>query len=121
MKVASAIPTEHSEQCVLIRWFDLSFPELRGRLAAVPNASKVPAYVGKKMNLEGRRKGYPDLQLLTPRHGFHGLIIELKRIKGGTLQAEQSEWLDWLGSQGYMAVVCKGADAAMDTIKNYLR
>ena len=109
-----------------MRWFDLSFPELRGRLFAVPNGAHLAGTVGQrcaKMNrakAEGLRVGVPDLLLLTPRHGFHGLAIEMKRIKGSKVDAEQIEWLEWLNSQGYMAVLCKGADAAMETIKNYL-
>ncbi|MNE71242.1 VRR-NUC domain protein [compost metagenome] len=62
----------------------------------------------------------PDLQLLTPRHGFAGLIIEMKRVKGGQLSQEQADWLDWLNAQGFCAVVCKGFDAARETIQGYL-
>ncbi|MDT4890305.1 hypothetical protein FQZ97_1271290 [compost metagenome] len=62
----------------------------------------------------------PDLQLLTPRHGFAGLIIEMKRKKGGQLSPEQADWLAWLNAQGFCAVICKGFDAAQQTIKDYL-
>lgn len=120
------VPTEHAEQCVVVRWFDLSFPQYRGRLFAVPNGAHLAGTVGQrcaKMNrakAEGLRVGVPDLMLPVPRHGLHGLFIEMKRIKGSKTEAEQIEWLEFLGSQGYMAVLCKGADAAMDTIKSYL-
>lgn len=112
--------TEHQEQVALIRWFDLQFPALRGRLAAVPNASKCPPWVGKRMNDEGRRKGYPDLQLLTPRGGYHGLVIEMKKVKGGTLEPEQKDWLAWFESQGYRVAVCKGFEEAKAVIEGYL-
>jgi hypothetical protein len=112
--------TEHDEQKALIKWFDLQYRELRGRLAAVPNASKCPVYVGAKMNAEGRRKGYPDLQLLTPRAGYHGLIIEMKNADGGSVSPEQKDFLQWLNEQGYLAVVCNGFEEARAVIDNYL-
>lgn len=118
----AAVPaaSEHDEQCALIQWFDLQYPALRRRLAAVPNAGKMPAHVGAKMNREGRRKGYPDLQLLVPVEGYHGLIIEMKRVKGGTIEAEQLEWLEWFAEMGFRAVVCKGAEAARQVVREYL-
>ncbi|MNP62589.1 VRR-NUC domain protein [compost metagenome] len=76
--------------------------------------------VAAKLKAEGVRKGFLDLMLLTPRHGHAGLIIEMKRIKGSRIEPEQADWLDWLNSQGFMAVVCRGFDAARDTINSYL-
>jgi len=115
----SSGPDESQLQQTLIHWFDLQYPQLKGRLAAVPNAGKMPVWVGARFNREGRRKGFPDLILLTPRRGFHGLVIELK-TKTGRLSPEQTDWLNWLSQQGYLAVLCRGLDAAMDTIKIYL-
>ncbi|UCL84514.1 VRR-NUC domain-containing protein [Pseudomonas sp. HS-18] len=114
------IPSEHEDQVALIQWFDMQYPALRGRLAACPNGGKRNAIVAAKLKAEGVRAGYPDLNLLTPRHGFAGLFIELKREKGGALQSDQAEWLDWLNEQGFMAVVCRGFDAAQKTIRDYL-
>jgi hypothetical protein len=114
------IPSEHEDQVALIQWFDLQYPALRGRLAACPNGGQRNAIVAAKLKAEGVRAGYPDLNLLTPRHGFAGLFIELKREKGGSLQREQADWIDWLNEQGFMAVVCKGFDAAKEAIQSYL-
>lgn len=114
------IPTEHQEQVAVVEWFDLQYPALRGRLAAVPNGGARHKAVAGKLKAEGVRKGYPDLQLLTPRHGFAGLIIEMKRIKGGRLETEQADWLQWLAEQNFLTVVCKGSDAAIETIRSYL-
>lgn len=115
------VPTEHAEQVALIKWFDLQYPALRGRLAACPNGGQRNVIVATKLKAEGVRPGYPDLNLLTPRHGFAGLFIELKRVKGGGLQPDQADWLEWLGGQGFMTVVCKGAEAARETIRGYLK
>lgn len=114
------VPTEHQEQVNLIKWFDLQYPELRGRLAACPNGGQRNVIVAAKLKAEGVRPGYPDLNLLVPRHKFSGLFIELKRKKGGNLTAEQADWLEFLNRQGFMAVICKGFDAARDTITKYL-
>ena len=115
------LPTEHDEQKALIKWFDLQYPSLRGRLAACPNGGQRNVIVAAKLKAEGVRPGYPDLNLLVPRHGFAGLFIEMKRQKGGSLTPEQADWLEFLGAQGFMAVVCKGFDAARETVANYLQ
>lgn len=119
-KVVRAIPTEDEDQVALVQWFDRQYPALRGRLAAVPNGGHRNKAAAGKLKASGVRAGVPDLQLLTPRHGFAGLIIELKREKGGQLSPEQADWLDWLSAQGFMAVCCKGFAAARETIRNYL-
>ncbi len=54
------------------------------------------------------------------RNGYHGLYIELKRQKGGTVSETQKSWITALAEQGYKAVVCRGADEAIGTIKEYL-
>lgn len=115
-----SVPTEHEEQKALVKWFDLQYPKLRGRLVAVPNGGERNVVVAAKLKAEGVRKGFPDLQLLVKRGDFGGLFIEMKRTKGSTLKPEQAEWLDWLNEQGHMAVICKGAEAARQTIKGYL-
>lgn len=115
-----AIPTEHDEQKAVVRWFDLQYPALRGRLAAVPNGGQRHIAVAAKLKAEGVRKGFPDMMLLKPAGGYFGLFIELKRVKGGSVSPEQADWLDWLSQQGFMATVCKGAEEARETIKSYL-
>lgn len=105
--------TEHEEQKDVIQWFDLQYPALKGRLAAVPNGGQRHVVVGAKLKAEGVRKGFPDLMLLTPAGGYSGLIIEMKRVKGGSVSAEQADWLAWLAEQGFKTAVCKGADPAL--------
>ncbi|MEQ3620552.1 MAG: VRR-NUC domain-containing protein [Marinobacter sp.] len=114
------VPTEHQEQKSVIQWFDRQHKAFRGRLFAVPNGGDRHRIVAAKLKAEGVRKGVPDLWLPVPRRGFHGLVIEMKRIKGSTASAEQLDWLEFLGEQGYLVAVCKGAQAAIDTIQGYL-
>lgn len=115
------VPTEHEEQKAVVRWFDLQFPALKGRLAAVPNGGQRHIAVAAKLKAEGVRKGFPDMMLLKPSGPYAGLLIELKRIKGGTVSPEQADWLQWLSEQGFKTAVCKGADEARETIKAYLQ
>lgn len=120
------VPTEHQEQKAVIRWFNAQHKPLKGRLIAVPNGAHLAGSQAQrsakmnKMKAEGLSPGFPDLFLPVSRGGFHGLAIEMKRLKGSTTSKEQAEWLEWLPTQGYMAVLCKGADAAIETIKGYL-
>ena len=120
------IPSESQEQTVVIRWFDLQHAAYKGRLVAVPNGAHLAgsgrqrAMKMARMKAEGLRPGFPDLFLPVPAQGFHGLAIEMKRQKGSTTSREQLDWLNWLAEQGYMTALCKGAQAAMDTINSYL-
>jgi len=116
---ATGEATESLQQQAIIKWFDLQYPLLKSRLAAIPNAGKMPVWVGARFNKEGRRKGFPDLILPVQRHGFAGLFIELK-TSTGRVSPEQIDWRDFLNKEGYMAVVCKGQQAAIDTITSYL-
>lgn len=121
MKLAAlSVPNEHAEQVKVIQWFDKQYPKGNVRLFAVPNGGQRAKKTGRDLKAEGVRSGVPDLMLLTPRKEFYGLIIEMKRVKGGRLEPEQADWLQHFNAQGYMAVICKGGDAAIDTIKSYL-
>ena len=62
-----------------------------------------------------------DLFLALSSRGFHGLWIEMKATKGGKISQAQKDFLGDMASQGYMAVCCKGADSAIDAIKDYMR
>ena len=72
------------------------------------------------MKLEGVEKGIPDIFIADPRNGHYGLFIELKKRKGGTVSLEQREKIKLLNAKGYKAVVCHGAEEAMDALRQYL-
>lgn len=73
-----------------------------------------------KLKRMGVQAGYPDLMLDIPKGGYHGLRIELKKLKGGRTQDNQKERIDMLNEEGYYAVVCKGFADATNTIKKYM-
>ena len=111
---------EHKEQTTLMRWLKLQHPAAYALTFAVPNGANTSPRQGARMKAEGLKKGVPDLMMLYPRHGFHGLCLEYKTLKGRPSK-EQLEWLTALGDQGYRAVLCKGLDAAMAEINDYLK
>lgn len=114
------IPTEQEEQTRLIQWCDRC-PDRRASLI-YSHLNGIRASIGAtvKAKHSGARKGIPDLFLPVASGGFHGLYIEMKRSKGGTLSREQKQWIATLKSQGYEAVVCKGHQSAIDEITKYL-
>jgi len=114
----NSTPSEHLEQVTLIAWYRRTYKnEL---LVAIPNGGKRHIKTALAMKQEGVSKGFPDLFLPVPNSKFHGLFIEMKRQKGGMLSKEQKEWIDYLNSAGYQAVVCKGFLEAKEVIECYL-
>ena len=103
------IPTEHEEQRELVRWFRQTH---RGvRIFAIPNGGQRSIAAATRLKIEGVSAGVPDLFI----PAWH-LWIEMKRVKGGVLSAEQKDWLKYLEEVGYCVKVCKGAEAAKEQI-----
>ena len=113
-------PTEDQEQAALVRWFQEKYPSLKNRLFAIPNGAHKSKQAASRFMATGLRAGVPDLFLPVPRGQYHGLFIELKRVTGGVVSARQRDWLDYLNSVGYLAVVCRGFDRAKDVITDYM-
>ena len=114
----NSTPTEHLEQVTLITWYRRTYKN--DLLVAVPNGGKRHIKTALAMKQEGVSKGFPDLFLPVPNSKSHGLFIEMKRQKGGTVSKEQKAWLEYLNSVGYQAVVCKGFLEAKEVIECYL-
>ncbi len=115
-------PTESEEQQALFRWAAYesgAHPELM-LLYHIPNEGKRSRATGARLRAEGLKRGVPDICLPVPRGNWHGLYIELKRLRGGRVSDEQQGWLDALNEQGYFAVVCRGWQQAAAEIQNYL-
>src|SRR5262249_55411975 len=117
-----AMPTESQEQAAVVEWAQA----MRGRFKPLVllHASQAGARVGwkqaKKLKREGMREGVPDLFLPVPCGQYHGLWLEMKRLKGGRTSLAQLWWHTRLREQGYLVAVCKGADEAIATLFAYL-
>jgi hypothetical protein len=106
------IPTEHEEQRELVRWFRQTWPDVR--IFAIPNGgARSPATAGR-LKAEGVASGVPDLFIPAWR-----LWVEMKRSKGGSLSAEQKDWIAYLESVKYWCIVGKGADDAKAKISAF--
>ena len=113
--------TESQEQALLFEWAEAESertPEL-AELFHVPNGGHRNKTVAAKLKREGVKAGIPDIFLLVPRNGHHGLIIELKAKGRGPTRAQEG-WLERFGRRGYLALVCHGFEDAKGTILDYL-
>lgn len=122
MKQKKIYPTEHEEQVRIFEWAALSrgkYPQL-DLLFAIPNGSNKSYAQAKKYKAEGLKPGVPDIFLPVAVGDYHGLFVELKRVKGSTTSDEQFEWQQKLNLQMYKSIICYGADEAIQEITNYL-
>lgn len=106
---ADRIPTEHFEQREFVKWFRQAYPGIR--IFAIANGGARSITTAARLKVEGVSAGVPDLFIPAWR-----LWIEMKRIKGGAVSAEQKDWIKYLEEVGYCAKVCKGADDAKKQI-----
>lgn len=119
---AISVPTESVEQQCLFRWAEFQsgrYPELK-LLYHVPNGGSRKKSEAGRFKAEGVKAGVPDLCLPVARGGYHGLYIELKRLKHSKTSEDQKAWIAQLNEQDYCAVVCKGWEAAAKVITEYL-
>jgi len=117
------IPLEHDEQRALFQWaaiHEYILPELAS-LYAIPNGGHRHIAVARKLKAEGVKAGVLDVNLDVARGGYHGLRIEMKRVKGGGLSPDQKEWIKRHKDNGYRAEMCRGWVAATVVIMEYLR
>ena len=128
MKEKLPIQTEaklHEAICTYIR---LQYPDV----IFTSEASGIRLPVGYAVKLKKLRSKHtlPDLWILAPRNGYHGLVIELKRQgervykKDGSYASEhisdQAETLDALNKDGYNAVFACGYEEAQEIVDEYL-
>lgn len=76
-------------------------------------------------------RGYPDLLILEPKSGYHGLFIELKKEGTKILNKagkpatdhiqEQQDCMSLLAEKGYYCAFAVGFDAAKNVIDKYLK
>ena len=112
---------EHNEQAALFTWARLKeaqHPAL-ALMFAVPNGGARNVVTGQRLKQEGVKRGVPDIWLPVARCGYHGLVIELKAGKGRATP-EQKAWLQALRAEGWLALVCVGAEAARQVVQAYL-
>lgn len=107
------LPSEHEEQCAFISAFRKAYPGVR--IIAIPNGGWRDIRTAARLKAEGVCRGVPDIFIPA-----WGLWIEMKKQKGGAVSEAQKDWLEYLDEIGYGAVVCRGAEDAMNTARSWL-
>lgn len=111
---------EHRIQQACVRWFNLQYPHLRGRLFAVPNGGRRDVVTGAKLKAEGVVAGVADLILLVTNKAFGALLIEMKK-PGGIQSAAQRQWQEIVTTNGeYKYVICRSIYDFMREIRDFL-
>lgn len=119
--------SEWDEQKELIKWFKTEYPEHEKCISLSMSgcnfgSGKKAAMMINQLKSQGWVKGEADLRFLVARQGFHGLVVEFKAMAGThPLTDEQSKYLDYMQSQGYLAVCIKGLEAAKMCIAAYFK
>ncbi len=112
MSVLGRIHTEQEEQRELVRWFRQTWPGVR--IFAIPNGGQRSMATAARLKAEGVSSGVPDL--FVPAWG---LWVEMKRSKGGSVSAEQKDWIAYLESVEFCCIVGKGAEDAKAKISAF--
>lgn len=111
--------SEAQVQSSVMKYIALQYPEVRQLSTASAGGLRTSKTQGKRMKATGYSKGFPDIAILWPHKGYHGLFIEMK-TETGSSTPEQKAWIDRLNEKGYLAKICKGFDEAKSTIDFYL-
>jgi hypothetical protein len=109
---------EYKLQCEVVKYIQLRYPKVR--YCASAGGVRTTISQARKMKASGYVKGFPDLQILEPKGGYHGMFLELKTLKGHPT-AEQRQWVQHLSNKGYYAKIIKGIDNIIIEIDKYLK
>lgn len=123
-KKALQVPLETTEGKSLMIWCKMNrmkYPEL-DYIYHIPNGQDRDFKIAAVLKAEGLKPGVSDYCLPVARFPYHGLYIELKRIKKSLsrVTAEQEDFIDFVTGQDYKAEVCYGWAQASDVIQEYL-
>ena len=126
---------EDKLQEICITMFRAKYPEMAKILLAVPNGGSRNVIEAVKLKRMGVTPGVADLILLTPRHGYGSLCLELKVKKGdiynigkknivvarnGNQSDKQHEWELEAMSNGNKYVICWDVKEFLNEIEMYL-
>lgn len=83
------------------------------------NEAKRSVHLASMLKAQGLKAGVPDICILEPAYGKHGLFIEMKYGNNKPTE-EQKKWLSRLSTRGYATAVCYSANDAIEIVKEYL-
>lgn len=134
------VPRESEEQKALFRWLELvrvpvpratdigrdDWISLSEIAFAVPNGAVLAGDTRQRarhmanLKAQGFRNGVADVVVPIPTVRYHGLFIELKRLKGSKTSDAQIDFAALMRRLDYRVEICKGWEAARDVVVNYL-
>jgi hypothetical protein len=109
--------SESNQQEIVVKYLRLAYPDALYCASAGGMWTSDSQRI--KMARTGYVKGFPDLFIYEPRREFHGLAIEMKKVKGSKIEPEQVQWQEQLRNRGYCSYICKGKDEAIKIIDEY--
>lgn len=116
----------HNQVCKYLKLLNVMF------LSDFAAGIKLSAGMANRQSMQKSNHAFPDIHILEPRNGKHGLFIELKRdvsalynkngtyIKSEHIEAQRA-CIVALNEKGYHAQFCCGFDEAKTAIDNYLK
>jgi hypothetical protein len=119
-RLASGKLNEHEEQCLVVKWLRSRPYTLKlwatcnGVVFGMTreNACRYNAY----LKAEGKDPGVPDLCIGPPPASSRMTALEMKSLTG-TVSDAQKEWLDYLGSIGWLVLVAYGHEEAIELLE----
>jgi hypothetical protein len=109
--------SEANQQEIVVKYLRLAYPD--ALYCASAGGMRTSYLQAIKMKRTGYVKGFPDLFIYEPRGEFHGLAIEMKKVKGSKIEPEQVQWQEQLRNRGYASYICKGNEEAIKVIDEY--
>lgn len=97
--------SEHEFQKNCYMEINQNYPELRGRLFAIPNGSYKSRAEANKYLVEGLLAGVPDMAFLS--NGVTS-YIEMKKDKSGKLSKVQENQIDLMIANGFVVYLIRG-------------
>jgi len=127
-------PSETVEQQKLVQWLKvkkiLHFAPMNENQSSSQNRAMAIKIEAKEKSM-GKSAGVPDICIPIANKYYHGLFVELKKqvktLKNGqksksipSTSDNQLKWIESLREQGYHAVICYGANEAIEVVEDYM-
>lgn len=114
-------PTESYEQIEFFKWVEKNVhPKVAKLIWHTPNGGFRHVATAVRLKKEGAKKGVPDVTIAKACGAYHGAYIELKRVQGSKVSAEQQEYIEALTAEGYYCKIVRGHKELIEATKNYL-
>lgn len=123
--------SEHAHQKAYFQWLLTWSREVHAMTFAIPNGGargndrRTAMIRGAALKNEGVKRGVPDVMCAWPmfiyatRLQYNGMFIEMKKVIGGTVADEQSEWRVKLEQRGYFVATCYNWHEAANATAKY--